>query len=166
MSGEGLVNTPQVGVVLALDIGARRVGVAKSDPERRFAYPAPLIERRSRDQLLAAIRARLTEEEATTLVVGWPLQLSGEEGIQTFRVRRLLSVLAPTVHCPIYLQDERLSTVEAERSLIAGGVRREARRTQVDSMAASLILQTWLARWAGGHLIEEDLFSSLPRAPR
>ena len=158
------------GVVLALDIGARRVGVARSDPERRFAYPQPLIPASSPAQLATTLQERIDEAEATLLVVGWPLQMSGAEGIQTFRIRRLLTLISPSISCPIYLQDERLSTVEAERSLIASGRRREARRDEVDSVAASLILQTWLGRWAGGHISDEERFQSRaqpgPRAQR
>lgn len=148
------------GRVIALDLGTRRIGVALSDEERRIAQPQPMIPREGeRSVIIEAICERFVATSSKILVVGWPLQLNGKEGIQTHRVRRFLTALAPVLSSPIHLQDERLSTVEAERVLIEGGARRQTRKEVIDSLAATLILQTWLARWQNGFLDESDLFS-------
>ena len=80
----------------------------------------------------------------STIVVGWPLETSGRVGRQARRVKIVTDALEAKTSVPIVLWDERFTSVQAERVLIQGGVRRADRRQVVDKVAATLILQSWL----------------------
>ena len=148
MSGDGAGGGP--GRVAALDLGSKRIGVAYSDSGRRLASPWGTIERsgdpaRDRGAVLDAVR----EVEASTVVVGLPLSLSGAAGpaaraalAEAEALRRVLEPLGVSVETA----DERLTTVEAERSLRAAGRTGRAARSVVDSAAAMVLLQSWLDR--------------------
>jgi putative holliday junction resolvase len=133
------------GRVLALDVGSRRLGVAVSDPTGTVASPLVTLPRRTPADDAAALGELAAEHEAATLVVGLPRTLPGGEGPAARAVRAYVKELG--AHLPglrVELVDERLSTVAAERAMIAGGVRRADRRAAVDQVAASLFLQVWL----------------------
>jgi putative Holliday junction resolvase len=144
------VSTPKSGRVAALDLGARRIGVAISDSGRTLASPWGTIERSGdaeadRRAVLDAVR----EVEASLVVVGLPLSLSGEAGPaaraaldEAASLRALFEPLGVAVETV----DERFTTVEAERSLAAAGRRGKAARQVVDSAAAMVLLQAWLDR--------------------
>jgi putative holliday junction resolvase len=133
------------GRVLALDVGAQRLGVAVSDPTGTVASPLATLPRRTPDEDASALAALAAQHDAGTVVVGLPLTLDGREGPAAKSVRRYLAELATRLpRLDFRLADERLSTVAAERTLVGGGVRRRARRAVVDQVAASVFLQTWL----------------------
>ena len=144
--------TGQVGSgrVVALDLGARRIGVAYSDSRRTLASPWGMIPRSGdlgRDH--AAVLAVLDEVEAHTVVVGLPLSLSGASGpaaqaalAEVATLRQTLEPLDITVETA----DERFTTVEAQRSLTAAGRKGRASRSVIDSAAAMVLLQAWLDR--------------------
>jgi putative holliday junction resolvase len=133
------------GRVLALDVGARRLGVAVSDPTGTVASPLATLPRRTPDEDASALAALAAQHDAGTVVVGLPLTLDGREGPAAKSVRRYLAELATRLpRLDFRLADERLSTVAAERTLVGGGVRLRARRAVVDQVAASVFLQTWL----------------------
>jgi putative Holliday junction resolvase len=136
------------GRVAALDLGARRIGVAYSDSRRSLASPWGTIERSgspARDR--RAVVEAVQEVEALTVVVGLPLSLSGQVGPaaqsaldEAAALRELLEPLGVRVETA----DERFTTVEAERSLRAAGRTGKAARKVVDSAAAMVLLQAWL----------------------
>lgn len=131
------------GRVLGLDLGDARIGVAVSDPDRRLAVPLGTI-RTGAPADVRAIAALVDEQAATLVVVGHPLLLSGEAGARAHHAERFAEALAGVLAVPVVLQDERLSTKEAERALRAAGrSAREARRA-VDETAATVILQAFL----------------------
>ena len=133
------------GRVLALDIGTRRLGVAVSDPTGTVATPLVTLPRRRPADDAGALRRLAAEQEATTVVAGLPLSLSGREGPAARAVRAYVDELRELLPELVFvLADERLSTVEAERALVAGGVGRRERRGVVDQVAASVFLQAWL----------------------
>ena len=133
------------GRVLGLDVGSRRLGVAVSDPSGTVASPLVTLARRGPAEDAGALGRLATEQDATTVVVGLPLTLAGREGPAAGAVRAYLDQLRPLLpRLEFELTDERLSTVAAERALVAGGVRRQSRRAVVDQVAASLFLQAWL----------------------
>jgi putative holliday junction resolvase len=133
------------GRVLALDVGSRRLGVAVSDPTATVASPLVTLARRTAADDAAALAQLAAEHEAGTLVVGLPRTLAGGEGPAARAVRAYAAELGARLPgLRIELVDERLSTVAAERAMIAGGVRRADRRGAVDQVAASLFLQAWL----------------------
>jgi putative Holliday junction resolvase len=132
------------GRVLAIDLGARRVGLAVSDPSGRIAQPAGTVERRRTTQVIEAI-ARLVERlEVERIVVGLPRNMDGTEGKAARSARRFGAWLQRRTARPVEFWDERLSTVEAERALatLPRGRRRQVR----DPVAASLILDAYLRR--------------------
>ena len=135
------------GRVLALDVGSRRLGVAVSDPTGTVASPLATVARRTPAEDATALLALAAEQDATTVVAGLPVTLTGREGPAARAVRAYLEELRPLLGgLRLELADERLSTVAAERALVGGGVRRRARRQVVDQVAASVFLQTWLDR--------------------
>jgi len=132
--------------VLALDLGARRIGVAVSDPTGTIAQGLEVVDRRSGGNVIAQIRRRVEELRVERIVVGLPLRMDGTEGAEAEKVRRFVTRLQAEVGVPIDVQDERRSSAEAEQLLIAGDVSRARRRRTRDAVAAALILQTYLAR--------------------
>ena len=132
------------GRILALDLGTVRVGLALSDPLRITGQPMGRLPRRAlRDDLTALIEI-VRENDVATVVVGYPLLMSGIVGERALDAQAFVERLRAEVHCPVVLWDERLTTVQAERALIEGNVSRKNRRKVVDSAAAALLLQSWL----------------------
>lgn len=137
------------GPVLGLDLGARRIGLALSDEEGRIAFPAGHLERKGGDADLVALGSFAAERGVVRIVVGLPLLLDGRDGTGAEAARRFASALADRTALPVELQDERLTTAEAERALREAPARRRRGRKQVvDAMAATLLLRTWLERGA------------------
>lgn len=131
--------------VLALDLGAKRIGVAVSDFTGTVASPLTVVVRSgSRRHDHERIAALVREEEAERVVIGLPLSLSGAEGPAARAARAEARALASVVAVPIETFDERLSTVTAERALAEGDVRGRARRQVVDKVAAAVFLQSYL----------------------
>lgn len=132
------------GRVLGVDLGDVRVGLAISDPLGLTAQPlGPLPAAPARDRL-ARLAAIVREREVVRVVVGHPLLLSGEAGARARASEAFAERLRREVACPVDLWDERLTTVQAERALIEGEVRRRRRREVVDAAAAAILLQSWL----------------------
>lgn len=138
--------------MLALDLGDVRIGLALSDPLGLTAQPLGTLRRVGPRRDLQAIADLVREHGVRTIVVGLPRLLSGEEGTRAVEAREVAERLRVRLKgVRVDLWDERLTTVEAERTLIAGNVRRRRRREAVDRLAAALILQGYLeARSAGG----------------
>jgi putative Holliday junction resolvase len=141
---------PRRGRVAALDLGARRIGVAFSDSRRSLASPWGTIERtgdaeRDRRAVVEAVR----EVEVSTVIVGLPLNLAGQVGPaaraaldEVAGLRAALEPLGVTVEAV----DERLTTVEAQRNLRAAGRTAKSSRSVIDAAAAMVLLQAWLDR--------------------
>jgi putative Holliday junction resolvase len=131
------------GRVVGLDLGDARIGVAISDDRRRIAVPLGTV-RTGAPQDLRAIAGLVAEHGATLVVVGHPLLLSGEAGERAHHAERFAGALEAFLEVPVLLQDERLSTVEADRALAEAGASGRERRRTVDRSAATVILQAWL----------------------
>jgi putative holliday junction resolvase len=135
--------TSRPGRALGLDLGDARIGVAVSDDDRRMAVPVGTIHTGAPADLKAV--AKLVDEHAATVVViGLPLSMSGERGPAATKASAFADALRSFLAVPVELQDERLSTVEAERGLREAGVTGRERRHVVDRTAATVILQAWL----------------------
>jgi putative Holliday junction resolvase len=138
------------GRVAALDLGSRRIGVAYSDSGRTLASPWGTIERSgdpARDR--AAIVDAVREIEASVVVVGLPLSLSGAAGpaarAALEEAEALRAALEP-LGVAVETADERFTTTEAQRALTASGRKGKAGRQVIDSAAAMVLLQAWLDR--------------------
>jgi len=131
--------------VMGVDFGGRRVGIAISDPLGMFAQPLSTYDRQGKSLEEAAdhLAALCREQEADTVVMGLPLHLSGQEGEGSRKVRDF-AVLLKDRGLAVVLQDERLTTVMAQRALREGNVRGRQRVEVVDRVAAVIILQTYL----------------------
>ena len=126
--------------LLGLDPGERRTGVALSDDLGLFAHPRPAIVSHNESELVEAIVALVDGERPDEVVVGLPLSLSGEDSAQTRSVRALVNRLRARLKVPVTTWDERLTSVQAGRSVREGRKRTGA----TDSAAAALILQAVL----------------------
>jgi putative holliday junction resolvase len=136
-------------MIMALDVGAKRIGVAVADPAGKLALPVATIVRTSAHDDLAHIAEYLESYGVTTLVVGDPITLSGERGIAAQKIDEFVELLGRVFAGPIHRVDERMTTAQATKSLIAADVSRRKRRGIVDQMAAALILESFLARRGG-----------------
>ena len=143
-------NGKSPGRVLGIDYGDRRVGLSLSDPLGIAARPLMTLERRSRQQDMDRFRAIVREHEVVRIVVGLPLDMDGTAGRRAALTRTFIDRLREAADVPVEAWDERLTTVQAERVLIAGDVSRARRRRVIDQVAAVILLQSWLdARGAG-----------------
>jgi len=129
--------------VLGLDLGQARIGVAISDPDRKMALPLGTI-RTGAPEDVKAIAAVVRDQGVTAIVVGHPLSMSGAAGEAADHAERFAEALRGFLGVPVHLQDERLTTVQAERDLAARGLRGRERRDVVDQAAATVILQAFL----------------------
>jgi len=141
------MTNPAAGRILALDLGTRTIGLAVSDETQTIAQPLRTILRQPQGyhRDLAAIRSVVEELEVALIVVGLPLTLDGNWGTQARRAARFAETLHEHLGLPVALQDERLTTCEAEEYLKEGGVRRADWKQHVDALAASLLLRDFLA---------------------
>jgi putative Holliday junction resolvase len=130
--------------VLGLDLGDVRIGVAISDPERRLAVPLGTVRAGRPPGELRAIADLVRENDVVLVIVGHPLSLTGDAGPRARKTQELAAALASALPVPVELQDERLSTVEAERALRDAGATGRSVRRAVDRSAATVILQSWL----------------------
>jgi putative pre-16S rRNA nuclease len=148
-SGWPRCSVAEKGKVLALDLGEVRIGVAVSDPQRTLALPAGTIKAAGGVDDLKAVARLVKETEAVEVVVGLPLSMSGERGPAAHKAEEFAEGLRLMLKVPVHLQDERLSTVEAERGLREAGVSGRERRRVVDQAAATVVLEAYLAKNAG-----------------
>ena len=139
-------NAPEViqSPVLALDLGAKRVGVAVTDTLSISINRLAALARTNWKQLLRDVDNLVRHYDAQTVVIGLPLKLDGSDGDAAIDVRRLAWNFARSLSVPVYLQDERLTSVEAEQNLRWQGYKHEQVSSHVDSEAAAVILGDFL----------------------
>jgi len=136
--------------ILALDLGARRIGLALSDPLGLTAQGLPTLIRTNRRKDLEALARLVAERQVSRIIVGYPLDMSGREGTQAAAARRFAQELARVTGVCVELHDERLTTAQAQRLLRSSGVSLRKRTRAVDRLAAVLILQNYLESRAAG----------------
>ena len=135
--------------IIGLDYGTKTVGVAVSDALGLTAQGVETITRKEENKLrqtLARIEAIIEEYEVTKIVVGLPKNMNNTLGDRAEKSLELKETLERRTGLPVVMWDERLTTAEAERTLMETGVRRENRKQYLDQMAAVLILQGYLDR--------------------
>jgi putative Holliday junction resolvase len=136
--------------ILAIDPGSKRVGLALSDPSATIAQALATIPAEPAGSLAARIAQIARTSEAARIIVGLPRRMDGSRGPEAHAAKALADAIRKASGLPVELVDERLTTVAAERSLIAAGVRRDKRRLSVDRVAATLMLQGHLDRRRAG----------------
>lgn len=134
---------------MGIDYGARRIGIALSDPTGTLASPFTVVERRKgKRPPLKRLEEIARDSGAVQLVVGLPLDLDGREDAWCVETRRMGERLAERLGIPVDFVDERLTSTRAERAIRSAGLPKSKReeKGRVDAAAAALILQAWLDR--------------------
>jgi putative Holliday junction resolvase len=129
---------------MALDYGSKRVGVAVSDQMKMIAQPLEYLDAEPFATLAEQLKRLIREQEVELIVVGMPRNMDGSYGEAAGRVRAFVAALKDVVLVPLKAWDERLTTTQANRALIAGNVRRSDRKQKVDMTAAAILLQSYL----------------------
>ena len=130
--------------IIGLDIGKVRIGIATSDILGIIASSYEVYNRRNMYLDVRYIKTLQDKLDADTFVIGLPLKLDGSEGDSVQMVKEFADELSKITDAKIIFQDERLSTVSAERILIESNMRREKRKNVIDQVAATIILQNYL----------------------
>jgi len=130
--------------ILAIDHGTVRMGIAVSDELKMIAHPMEYIPAEPFADFLAGLKEILREKEVELVLVGMPRNMDGSYGQAALKVQEFVTALKDAITVPIRTWDERLTSAQANRFLIQGNVRREKRKEKVDSMAAAILLQSYL----------------------
>lgn len=133
-----------MGRAIGLDVGTKTIGVAVSDDLGLAAHPVCTVRRQGVRKDCDALATLMREREVDQIVVGLPYELDGSEARSARLARQVGEALGELTERPVAWIDERFSSVEAERALIAQGVSRARRKDVIDQAAAVLILQSWL----------------------
>ena len=135
--------------IMGLDFGSKTVGVAVSDSLLMTAQGIEIIRRKEENKLrqtYARIEELILEYDVQEIVLGCPKHMNGTEGIRAELTEEFKDRLERRTGLPVFLWDERLTTVAADKTMIEAGIRRENRKEYVDKIAAALILQGYLDR--------------------
>lgn len=149
--------------ILGLDYGSKTVGVALSDATCLIAQPLETIERKQENKLrqtYARIEALVVEHDVDKIVLGLPKMMNNTEGPRVQATREFAENLERRTGLPIIFEDERLTTVEANRILEETGVCVSGRKEHIDKMAAAIILQSYLDREAHKEMSEKITFET------
>ena len=135
---------PEKRRVLGLDVGSRRIGIAVSDPLGITAQGLETLQRQNKRLDFENLEKLARDYAIAEVVVGFPLRMSGAEGVQAEKMHRFADELRKRLQIPVHLWDERLTSAEANRLLRATDMSIQRRAQVVDQMAAVLILQSWM----------------------
>ena len=130
--------------ILGIDYGEVRVGLSLSDLTQTIAKPFKTIMYKNTDNLLDQLKEIITENEVEKLVVGVPYNMKGEDTKQTLKVKEFISFLESNLLYDIELIDERLSSIEAEKTMHKMNIKTGHNKSDIDKIAASVILQEYL----------------------
>ncbi len=131
-------------IILSVDYGDARTGLALCDREEMLAFPLGVIAQRDTEQLAFKIASLAAQKNAQMIVLGYPKNMDGSEGFKAQSVNAFAALLKERTALPVALWDERLTTVSAHRILSENNVRGKKRKGTVDAVAAVLILQNFL----------------------
>jgi putative Holliday junction resolvase len=132
------------GRLLAFDYGTVRIGLAICDVDQRIASPLATYRRQGRDRDSSFFRALVQTYEASALLVGLPIHLSGHEGQKAVEARAFGRWLRELTGLPVLFWDERFTSVTAEQTLLAAGLTNKRRKARRDRVAAQILLQSYL----------------------
>ena len=130
--------------ILALDHGTVRIGVALSDELKMIAQPLEYILAEPVAGFLARLKEIIRDKEVELILLGMPRNMDGSYGPAALKVQAFAAMLKDAIPIPIQLWDERLTSAQAQRYLIQGGMRRAKRKEKVDQTAAAILLQSYL----------------------
>lgn len=127
--------------LLGLDFGGAKIGIAASDRTRMIASPRELYKRKGIKNDVAAIWAIIAELDASGIILGYPVEMDGNEGKSCQKVVAFAEAILKEQDIPIFLQDERLSTAAVNRAMMDAGLNRKKRAEKDDELSATYILQ-------------------------
>lgn len=131
-------------VIMAVDLGKARTGIAASDKTEYLAYPVGVISERRREVLLEKVTAKALELKAELVVVGLPKNMDGSEGESALSAREFADNLEKNISCEVRLWDERCTTITAHGYMNDTNTRGKKRKAVIDEVAAVVILQSFL----------------------
>ena len=129
--------------ILGIDFGLKRTGVAFAGDESAIAFPGPTFTG-AEDDVVRQVAAEAAERGADTIVVGLPRNMNGTEGEMSARARAFADKLRGATGTEVALWDERLTSRQADQAMLGADLSRRKRRKRIDSMAAQLMLQSYL----------------------
>lgn len=132
--------------VLAIDLGSKNIGTAVSDALGITVRPVETIRRSSAERDIGRLKFLVEDLEVEAVVIGLPLRMDGTAGDAARSVARFQRRLEAELRVPVFAQDERLTSYEAEQMMIERGLKREERRARSDEFAAMIILQDFLSK--------------------
>ena len=136
--------------ILGLDVGSRRIGVAVSDPLGITAQGLETLQRQNKRLDFEKLEKVIRHYQVAEIVVGYPLRMSGAEGVQSEKMQLFAEELRRRFALPVHLWDERLTSAQANRLLRETDMSIKRRGEVVDQLAAVLILQSWMEAKASG----------------
>lgn len=135
---------PWEGRLIALDLGMKRIGVAVSDEIQFTVRALRVIQRSSWKKVLKEVISILQEFDAVGLVIGLPYNFNGSESEMSIEARRLAKNFSLSLDVPVFLQDERVSSIAAKDHLYSLGLNQQEIRKRIDSEAAAVILSDFI----------------------
>jgi len=135
----------ETSILIGIDYGEKKIGLALSSPSRTIALPLAIIEN-SKNNVFNKLQEFIQKHNVSGFVLGIPVNMDGSYGESANKVKKFAEKLAQNTQIPIYLQDERRTSKAANSLLMYAGYNRKQRNEMDDSIAASLILETALKR--------------------
>lgn len=133
-----------MGRFLAIDYGSKRVGLAISDPTKKIAKAYKTITNDSLDALLHCIKNEIKKNSVEKIILGLPIGMNGKNTSQTELVLKFNDMLKNFLSIPVVLEDERLTSLHAKKSLVFQGFKTTSNKENIDSTAAALLLQNYI----------------------
>ena len=133
-----------MGRFLAIDYGSKRVGLAISDPTKKIAKAYKTITNDSLDALLYCIKNEIKKNNVEKIILGLPIGMNGKNTSQTELVLKFNDMLKNFLSIPVVLEDERLTSLHAKKSLVFQGFKTTSNKENIDSTAAALLLQNYI----------------------
>jgi len=134
-----------MGRILGVDYGDVRVGLALSDTTKLIASPFKTIQNKKSELLISELKEIISENDVESIVVGFPIGMKGQDTNQTVKVKDFTQSLS-TLCLPIFMEDERLSSIAAKKSLFIENIKTGHNKEIIDQRAAAIVLQQYLDR--------------------
>ena len=132
--------------IMALDVGNKRIGVALSDELQILAQPLYTIHRKGIERDIEEIVKIINDNNVEEVIVGLPKNMDGTTGFQGEKTIKFAEVLGQSTNRPLIMWDERMTTISARRIMIENDVKQKDKKNLVDTIAAVVILETYLSR--------------------
>ncbi len=133
-------------MIVAFDVGDKRIGVAATDALEMMALPLETYFRKNTEEDVKYLASLAELKGADVIVCGLPVNFDGSESIQTVKTRKFITLLQQATKIPVVTEDERFTTMEARRILLEADMRRDKRKKVIDKIAASYILEGYLQK--------------------